>query len=251
MSRRILPITLSVVLTLGAGATTLGAEPSVSPTVNGPSGVIGPGVETLAVTPGTVEVIAGAPVRMSPLDAAPSTRILAVIANGTDVPVDADVAWAASTPDGALAWTGQLGNSRSSFNGNLLSGSVPGAIPPGGLGLMLGGDDGLPEGIALDFAVRSQPADEPSSGEPAVDVAAATLEDGHLVGEVRDASEFPVERGISVLAVCLDQSGLPIAGAGVFFDVDQPIEPGGTAPFDIDLGDADCSRFLVGALGDS
>ena len=53
------------------------------------------------------------------------------------------------------------------------------------------------------------------------------------------------------LAFCLDPSGEPTAGTGVFLDVDDPIEPGGTATFDIDLVGADCTRFVVGALGDS
>ena len=148
MWRRIGPIAASVILTLGISAVSYGAEPSLSPAAAGPPGVTGPGLESLAITPGVVEVVAGAAVRMPGLGFGPATQILAIVGNGTDAPVDANVAWAASGADGALSWVGELGNSRSSVNGVLLSGSVPGTIPPGGFGLQLGGDDGLPEDVA-------------------------------------------------------------------------------------------------------
>jgi hypothetical protein len=250
MSRRILPIATSVLLTLGICAVAYGAEPSMPPADASPPGITGPGLEMLAVTPGAVEVVAGAAVRMTSLGFGPATRILAIVGNGTDAPVDADVVWAASA-DGTLAWAGELGNSRSSINGVLLSGSVPGRIPPGGFGLRLGGDDGLPEDVAVSFAVRSETADEPARGEPAVAVTAASVSDGHLIGDLLNASEDAVERGIVVMAFCLDPSGVPTAGTGVFLDIDEPIEPGGTATFDIDLVGGDCPDFVVGALGDS
>jgi hypothetical protein len=231
------------------GATASAAEPSAAPAE--PAGLVGPGLALLTPPAGTVAVVSSAAVPVDDSLRGTQTSILVVVGNGTTEPVGASVGWAATGTDGSLLWVGTLLNGYASINGALSEGKVPYAIAPGGFGLMLGSASELPADASFAFATRREDADDLFDSHPAVAVTSATIEDGHLVGGLSNASEVAIERGIQVVVFCLGAGGVPTAGTGSLLDLDAPIAAGGTAAFDVDLMGADCEDYVVGALGSS
>lgn len=252
MSFRILSAISGALLAVSVmGVTAAGAEPSASAGPAASTGLVGPGLSLLTPPDGTVAVVASAALPVDDPMRGGLTSILVVVGNGTAEPVDASVAWAATGSDGELVWVGHLMGGYTAVNGVLSSGKVPFAIAPGGFGLLLGSETELPANAGFSFAVRGREADDPFDSNPAVAVASAAIEDGHLVGELANASKVEVERAIQVIAFCLGPDGAPTAGTGTFLDLDAPVAVGGSTSFDIDLLGADCEDYVVGALGSS
>jgi hypothetical protein len=208
--------------------------------------VTGPGLASLLVPAGTVGVVSAGAWNVDAPVRGEVTTIVALVGNGTDAPVDPAVAWAASAADGSLVWAGEIGSSRSSVNDVLLQGSVPGAVPPGDFGILIASVDQLPEGLTYTFAAQGDEADEDG---PAVAIVSAALTNGRIAGELIVRDGDPVERGFSVIGACLGTDGVLTGGNGVYIDVDEPVEPGGTATFDLDLLGDECTDWVVGALG--
>jgi hypothetical protein len=222
------------------------AGQSPSTPAEGDAGVTGPGLASLFVPEGEVGVVAAGAWNVDAPLRGEVTTIVAVVGNGTDAPVDPTVAWAASAADGSLVWAGEVGRSRSSVNDVLLEGSVPRAVAPGGLGILIASVDQLPEDSTYTFAAR---ADEADDDGPAVAIVSAALTNGRIVGELLVRGGEPVERGFSVIGVCLGTDGAITGGNGLYVDVDEPVEPGGTATFDLDLLGDECTDWVVGAYG--
>lgn len=245
MSRGVVFVVGSALLLSATLAGTLVAqEPSASPSAG--TGITGPGLAALAVPDGTVGVVAAGALSVDAPRREDQTTILAIVGNGTDVPVEAIVAWAAAAPDGSLLWAGEIGGGRSSVNDILLTGTAPDVIGPGGFGLVIGSVDRIGADATWTFAARGDEADE---DEPSVSIVSAALADGRIAGELVVDGEEPVERGFSVIGICLGTDGAITAGNGLYIDVDDPVAPGGGATFDLDPVSAACEDFVVAATG--
>jgi hypothetical protein len=215
------------------------------------AGVIGSGTELLVPVAGEVGVVAAAVV---PAPGSGADRLLVVVGNGTDAPVDARVAWAAADAGGTLAWVGEFGGSLA-VGDDVQAGEVPEGIPPGGLGLFLttpdavSPDGAIPADAGYTFAVV---ADEPDGFGDRVDLNVdAELRDGAIAGTLTNPAVEPVERRVLVLGFCLGDDGTPTGSQGLSERLDAPLAAGASMPFRLDVTGIACPAFLVGATGAS
>jgi hypothetical protein len=253
MSRsRAIPLLCIVGATGLLGGTAAAADPSPAPSENGaawvPGAVVGPGLSGLLPVEGAVTVLASGAVPLRDPAWGQTTRIVAIVGNGTDGPVDVSAAWAATGADGELVWAGHLADGSSAVNGILGMGAVADAVPPGGVGLLMDSEPDLAPDLAMAFAARGEPADDPDPGDPRIHVTAAAVADGRVVGEVQNVGQGPAERQVRVIAACVDGTRITTA-RGVVVDLDQPLEALGSVPFEVDLVGQDCPGLVVGAEG--
>lgn len=206
-------------------------------------GAAGPVLADLAVPDGRLGVIAHGVIPS--IDGGPST-VVAIIGNGTTVPVDPRVAWAAMDAAGELAWVGLP-------SGFTVSGEVyqtyagPETLQPGGIGIAIEEARDLPADATYLFAVR---AGEPDPDASVLDLSEVSIRSGHLIGTVTNAGPQPIDLGfggLQVVALCFDAAGAPTSVHGTQLDdgTMSTLAPEATMPFEIDLAGASCERFLV------
>jgi hypothetical protein len=205
-------------------------------------GAAGSALADLGIPEGQVAVIASGVIPS--VDGGPAT-VVAIIGNGTAAPVDPRVAWAATDQAGALLWVGlPAGFTSSGETYQIYAG--PETLQPGSIGIAFEEVRDLPGDARTTFAVRAG-APTPEAGD--FTVTEVSLEAGHLVGTVTNAAPQPFDLAatwLPVVAVCFDAAGAPISVHATTLQADgAPLEPGASTPFDIDLGGAECDRFLV------
>lgn len=205
-------------------------------------GAAGPALAGLVVPDGRVGVITGGVVPS--VDGGPIT-VVTVIGNGTDAPVDARVAWAATDPAGELLWVGHPADDTWS-NGVYEMYLGPQTLQPGGIGIALEQVRDVPADARYTFAVRTVETDPDPTVIALSDVSAKA---GHLIGTVTNAGHQPFEISstwLPVVALCFDVQGSPTSVHTTTLIGDgTALATGATMPFDIDLAGATCDRFLV------
>lgn len=172
----------------------------------------------------------------------PQSATPVVVRNNTSDAVEVHLSATARDPSGGLIGSGED------------QGVQPAIVEPGHLaiGYVYLGIDDPPQGTTLEVRASGAEVDDDSGVVPAAiiehNLAAGEFGNQQIVGRARNDTEERIEGPISVLAICFDEASAPLNAPSSFLDV-EALDPGQDGSFTVDVGDAGCPRYLVGASG--
>jgi hypothetical protein len=172
----------------------------------------------------------------------PQASTPVVVRNNTAEAVEVQLSATARDAAGALIGSGED------------QGVEPTIVEPRhlGIGYVYLGVDDPPQGSTVEVTASGTDVDDDPGALPAAiiehNLAPGDIGNEQVVGRARNDNEERMEGPISVLIMCFNEAGAPLNAPGSFLEVDA-LDPGQEGSFSVDVGDAGCPRYLVGASG--
>lgn len=219
----------------GSPTTTAGTAPIVEPSTSSALEVVGT-VTIPEGPPGELDVVL-----LGALDDASGT-VPVIVRNNTDSPAyNLEATGTARGPDGSLAGSGSS------------QGFEPAAVEPGewAFGYVFF-SAAVPGGAEFDIAATAD-TDQGFAASLGASLSEVTTNRDqfgqYVVGIVTNDSDEEMTGPVSVAIACFDRTGAQVLDVHSGFAESDSIPAGGTSSFTVDLFDAPCPNFAVGASG--